>query len=45
MSPLDKNTIYDKLKRRQLTRGVYAFAEYRYEKAYDAFNNNGMRMF
>jgi len=45
MSPLDKTTVYDRLKRQQLTRGVYTYSEYRTEKAYDTFHANAMKMF
>ncbi|GEM_PF-5416504 len=40
-----KNETYEKLKKRQLTRGIYMPAEMRTEKAFEVFHNNAMRMY
>ncbi len=40
-----KNETYEKLKKRQLMRGIYMPTEMRTEKAFEVFNNNALRMF
>ena len=42
---IKKNETYEKLKKRQLLRGIYMPAEMRTEKAFEVFTNNAMRMF